>query len=455
MNANPKPQNPGSGRGMLPLLTSVMLLLTLVLLASVLRERLQREKTEQLLNGFDLERVLSDIERYHVRGLTRDEVIEGILTGLAERLDRYARCYTPDELKSHMDEMEGSFTGVGIRVVKIGKYITVVHPIRDTAAEKAGIKTGDRLVEADGHSLVDLPLEEAVKYLRGPVNSLLELKVLREGSEDPVAVKIVRAPVPSTSLSYPHMVSDEVGYIRVEEFTRSTADDLKREVKRLEEKGLKALILDLRHNGGGLLNSGIAVADLFLSKGIIVTVKNGRQDHPDLDIYKAAAGDELEGLPLVVLVDGRTASASEILAAALQDHGRARVIGTKTYGKGTVQQLFTEGLGGFGLKFTVAYFYTPSGKRIDGEGVTPDVEVKQSEDDLAKALLRYSTEEIRAFLPDYEPDLSQWKMSLKELLSFPDAMIPPALKALSEPERKTRPLPTGVPWEPIDTGTAQ
>ncbi len=411
---------------------TLLLFSALVISALLLRSNLNRVFTPNKIPNFDVNKAVDIVDQYHINRITPEQYTRGILNGIASELGPYARCYTPEELNRHNELLDGAFVGVGVRLKQINGKLTVVYPIPNTASEKAGVKPGDVLHSADGISLMGLSLNDAAKYLRGPINSVVKLKVLRAGYEEPVEFTIVRSAVPTTSISYAQLLSDnETGFIRIEEFSRDTATDMKKAIAKLRNEGMKKLIVDLRHNGGGLFNVGVACADLFLSKGVIVISRSGPKDAPDETIYTASATGTLDPMPLAFLIDGQTASASEIFGAALKDHKKAIFVGSKSYGKGTVQTTFTEGLGGFGLKFTTGLFYSPNNTKIEGNGIQPDIKVPVDEEAYQYLMLKYDILETRLYLPDYEPDTTGLKYSYNEIMAMVDQAVEAAMEALN------------------------
>jgi len=272
-------------------------------------------------------------------------------------------------------QTRGEFGGLGIEVTMENGLVKVVSPIDDTPAFRAGIKPNDLIVMLDGEQVMGLTLQEAVERMRGPVNSQIKLTI-RRGNQEPFEVSIARAVIRIQSVR--HRTEGELGYIRITSFTEQTEAGLKTAVQRIREQlgpRLKGVVLDMRNNPGGLLDQAIAVSDAFLDKGEIVSTRGRRSE--DAQRYNAKPGDLLAGLPMVVLVNSGSASASEIVAGALQDHRRAILLGTRSFGKGSVQTIIP--LGGQGaLRLTTARYYTPSGRSIQASGIEPDIVVEQS-----------------------------------------------------------------------------
>jgi carboxyl-terminal processing protease len=293
---------------------------------------------------------------------------------------------------------KGEFGGVGIEVTQDeGGLIKVISPIDGTPASRAGIKTGDRIAGIDGNSIAGLPLNEAIDKMRGPSGSKITLTILREGEKKPFDVTLMRAIVSVDSATY-HREGD-IGYIRLPGFNEQTAEGLEKAVRELKKQigpGIKGYVLDLRNNPGGLLDQAIQVSDDFLGSGEIVSTR-GR--HPeDTQRYDAKQGDVTDGKPVVVLINGGTASASEIVSGALQDHKRATVIGMTSFGKGSVQTIIPLGEGRGALRLTTARYYTPSGHSIQAEGIIPDIQVAQGDETNVPKLARPSEADLRGHL---------------------------------------------------------
>jgi carboxyl-terminal processing protease len=272
-------------------------------------------------------------------------------------------------------QTRGEFGGLGIEVTMENGLVKVVSPIDDTPAFRAGIKPGDLIVQLDGEQVQGLTLQEAVERMRGPVDSRIKLTI-RRGNAEPFDVTLARAVIRIQSVRY--RTEGELGYIRITSFTEQTDTGLRNAVTKIKEQlgnRLKGVVLDLRNNPGGLLDQAISVSDAFLDKGEIVSTRGRRSE--DAQRYNAKPGDILQGLPIVMLINGGSASASEIVAGALQDHRRAILLGTRSFGKGSVQTIIP--LGGQGaLRLTTARYYTPSGRSIQAQGIDPDIVVEQA-----------------------------------------------------------------------------
>ena len=323
------------------------------------------------LFGDVFERVRSD----YVEATTDQEMIEAAISGMLAALDPHSNYLNAKNFREMQVNTRGEFGGLGIRVTMEGGYVKVISPIDDTPAFRAGIKPSDLITHLDGQAVQGLTLAQAVDKMRGKVGQDIKLTILREGKK-PFDVTITRAVIKITSVR--SRVEGKVGYIRITSFNEQTEKGLKKEMAKLKKEigdGIQGYVLDLRNNPGGLLDQAVAVADGFLDKGEIVSTRSRRPE--DTQRFNARPGDLADALPLVVLINGGSASASEIVAGALQDHRRAVLLGTKTFGKGSVQTIMP--LPGHGaMRLTTARYYTPSGRSIQAKGIEPDIEVKQA-----------------------------------------------------------------------------
>ncbi len=337
-------------------------------------------ESNQTYEGLKLfSEVIEMVEKNYVDPVESKKLIEGALQGMLQALDPHSAFMPPDAFKELQVETKGEFGGLGIVIAVKEGIITVVAPIEGTPAHLAGILAGDRIVAVDTESTKDMKLWEAVKKMRGPKGSAVVLSVYRDGWEKPKDFKLVRDIIPIISVRSINLAPG-YGYVRVTNFRDSTTEDLKAALAQMEKenKPMKGLVLDLRNNPGGLLSQAISVSDLFLSGGEIVSIK-GRKER-NTESYKARKDPGDYDYPMVVIINAGSASAAEILAGALQDHHRALVVGLTSFGKGSVQTV--EPLrDGYGLKLTVARYYTPNGRSIQAEGIVPDIEVKAGFDE--------------------------------------------------------------------------
>jgi carboxyl-terminal processing protease len=334
----------------------------------------------------------------YVRPVKDSELIDAAIQGMVSNLDPHSS-YMDAKMYGDMQiTTKGQFGGVGIEVTQDeGGLIKVISPIDGTPASRAGIKTGDRIAGIDGSSIAGLPLNEAIDKMRGPSGSKITLTILREGEKKPFDVTLVRAIVSVDAATFRR--EGDIGYIRLPGFNEQTAEGLEHAVRDLKKQigpGIKGYVLDLRNNPGGLLDQAIQVSDDFLNSGEIVSTR-GR--HPeDTQRYDAKGGDVTDGKPVVVLINGGTASASEIVSGALQDHKRATIIGMTSFGKGSVQTIIPLGESRGALRLTTARYYTPSGHSIQAEGIVPDIQVAQGDEANVPKLARPTEADLRGHL---------------------------------------------------------
>ncbi|MGE0255487.1 MAG: S41 family peptidase [Alphaproteobacteria bacterium] len=319
--------------------------------------------------------VLEQVRSHYVDKVDDKQLIEAAINGMLRSLDPHSSYMNEDQFRAMQVETRGEFGGLGIEVTMEEGFVKVVSPIDDTPAARAGLKAGDYITHLDGTSVMGMSLQEAVEKMRGRVNSEIKLTVRREALE-PFDVTLKRDVIRIQSVR--SRVEGEIGYVRITTFSEQTSSGLEREVAKMREQlgdRMVGLILDLRNNPGGLLNQAVEVSDAFLEQGEIVSTRG--RDGTDAQRYNAKPGDIAKGLPMVVLVNGGSASASEIVAGALQDHRRAIVLGTESFGKGSVQVIMA--INGHGaLRLTTAKYYTPSGRSIQAEGIHPDIVVEQA-----------------------------------------------------------------------------
>ncbi len=316
--------------------------------------------------------VFSRIKSDYVEAVDDKKLLQDAIQGMLAGLDPHSSYLEPEGYKEIRVGTEGEFGGLGIEVTMEDGFVKVVSPIEDTPAAKAGLKTGDLIIRLDDKAVKGMTLNEAVKYMRGKPGSDITLTVAREGNNKPLKFTLTRSVIKIQSVKS-RILEDGFGYVRITQFQSNTADNLKDALVKLksQNKGeLKGLVLDLRNNPGGVLNAAVAVSDAFLTKGLIVYT-DGRIPDSQLK-FNATPADLLNGAPMVVLVNGGSASASEIVAGALQDHKRAVIMGTKTFGKGSVQTILPMS-NGSALKLTTARYYTPNGRSIQATGIIPDV----------------------------------------------------------------------------------
>jgi carboxyl-terminal processing protease len=340
--------------------------------------------TYQELNLFGdvFERVRAD----YVEKPDDGKLVESAINGMLAGLDPHSGYMNPQSFRDMQAQTRGEFGGLGIEVTMEEGLIKVVAPVDDTPAAKAGIMANDIITQLDDEAVQGLTIDKAVDKMRGPVNTKIKLTIVRKGSDKPIEVTIVRDIIRVKSVRS-HPEGSDVGYIRVTQFNERTTDALKQAINDLNSQlgadKIKGYILDLRNNPGGLLDEAISVSDTFLEKGEIVSTR-GRIPEEN-ERFSARHGAMIKGKPLIVLINGGSASASEIVAGALQDQKRATLIGTRSFGKGSVQTIIPLGGGNGALRLTTARYYTPSGHSIQAKGITPDIQVLQDVPDNLKA----------------------------------------------------------------------
>ncbi len=318
--------------------------------------------------------VFEDVRADYAGKVDDDLLMEGAINGMLTSLDPHSNYLNTKNFDDMKVQTRGEFGGLGIEVSMENGLVKVVSPIDDTPAARAGLKPGDMITQLDGQAVQGMSLPQAVEKMRGPINSEIKLTIQRKG-RDPFDVKLTRATIRIQSVRS-HMVGDDIGYIRITSFNEQTDVGLNNAMKNIKQQAgskLRGIVLDLRNNPGGLLDQAVAVSDAFLDKGEIVSTRGRRAD--DAQRYDARPGDIAAGLPLAVLINGGSASASEIVAGALQDHHRAILMGTRSFGKGSVQTIIP--LPGHGaMRLTTARYYTPSGRSIQAKGIEPDIIVE-------------------------------------------------------------------------------
>ncbi len=320
--------------------------------------------------------VLDMVDKNYVEPVETDKLLQGAINGMIKSLDPHSSFMTAEMYKELEVETRGSFGGIGIEITLLKDVLTVVSPIEDTPAYNAGVKAGDQIIRINGKSTKDITVLDAVKQLRGPKDTKVNITILREGMAKPKDIELIRSIISIKSVKS-KVFDDHIGYIRISAFQERTGDDLKKILREIESKAhpLKGIVLDMRNNPGGLLHQSVEVSDAFLKSGSIVSTR-GRAKSMESQTSAKDNGDE-PTCPMVVLVNEGTASAAEIVSGALQDNGRAVIIGTQTFGKGSVQTIIPLE-DGAALKLTTARYYTPKGRSIQAEGITPDIVVKRT-----------------------------------------------------------------------------
>jgi carboxyl-terminal processing protease len=319
--------------------------------------------------------VLGHLQKEYVEETKPKDLIYGAIKGMLETLDPHSAFMPPSTYKEMQEETKGRFEGLGIEITIKDGILTVVSPIEDTPAFKAGILAGDQILKINDEFTKNLTLMESVKRLRGPKGTKVTITIMREGFPKPREFTLTRDVIPIRSVRH-ELLEKQYGYIRISQFQDKTDSEFEKAMKALEEESkgtLKGLVLDLRNNPGGLLDQAVKVADRFIDSGLIVSVEGRREDQKMK--FNAHPDGNLSRYPLVVLVNGGSASGSEIVAGAIQDHGRGILLGTQTFGKGSVQTIFPL-KDGSGLRLTTARYFTPNGRSIQAKGIAPDIVVK-------------------------------------------------------------------------------
>jgi len=319
--------------------------------------------------------VLGLLQKEYVEETNSNELMYGAIKGMLETLDPHSAFMPPNMYKEMQEETKGRFEGLGIEITIKEGILMVVSPIEDTPAFKAGILAGDQILKIDGDSTKNLTLMDSVKRMRGPKGTKVTITIMREGFTKPREFTLTRDVIPVRSVRH-ELLEKQYGYIRLSQFQEKTEGELDKALKALEEESkgsVKGLVLDLRNNPGGLLDQAVKVADRFIESGLIVSME-GRREDQKMKFFAHSQGT-IARYPLIVLVNGGSASASEIVAGAIQDHGRGILVGTQTFGKGSVQTIFPL-KDGSGLRLTTARYFTPNGRSIQAKGIIPDILVK-------------------------------------------------------------------------------
>jgi carboxyl-terminal processing protease len=333
------------------------------------------------LFGDVFERVRTD----YVEKPDDGKLIESAINGMLAGLDPHSSYMDAKSFQDMQSQTSGTFGGLGIEVTMEDGLVKVVAPIDETPAAKAGVMANDIISHLDDEPIQGLTLDQAVEKMRGPVNTKIKLKIIRKGADKPIEVSITRDIIRVRSVRS-NLEGDDVAYVRISQFSEQTTDGLRRAINDLSAQAgdkLKGFVIDLRNNPGGLLDQAISVSDAFLERGEIVSTRGRNAE--ETQRFNARAGDLTKAKPIIVLVNGGSASASEIVAGALQDHKRATILGTRSFGKGSVQTIIPLGSGNGALRLTTARYFTPSGRSIQAKGITPDIEVLQDVPEELKA----------------------------------------------------------------------
>ena len=356
----------------------IIYLLIPTLLTLSLQSKAANKDTYEYLDLFG--KIFDRVKQDYVDEVTDEELIEKAIDGMLTGLDPHSSYMNEDVWQEMQMDTSGKFGGLGIEITMEEGFVKVISPIEDTPAYEAGILAGDFIIQIDDTAVFGLTLNEAVDLMRGDKGEAIRITISRDGKE-PFEVKIIRDIIKIQSVK--HEIINNIGYLRITSFTEQTEIGLIKSIKEIQKKlngDIIGFILDVRSNPGGLLSQSVKVSNIFLSRGEIVSTRG--RDKKSIKRYKAKKGDLINGLPLVVLINGGSASASEIVAGALQDHKRAIIIGTKSFGKGSVQTIIpfnkSKNIDSTtGIRLTTARYYTPSGESIQGKGINPDIEIKQ------------------------------------------------------------------------------
>lgn len=341
--------------------------------------------------------VFERVRLQYVEELSDEEIVENAVQGMLSSLDPHSSYLDADDFKDMQVQTRGEFGGLGIEVTMENGFVKVVSPIDETPAFEAGVQAGDYITHLDGESVMGLSLSEAVDKMRGKVGAPLTITIVREGADEAMDIKIIRDIIKIKSVRH-RIEQGDVGYIRVTTFNQNTMPGLEKAIEEIRKEAddkLIGYVLDLRNNPGGLLDQAISVSDAFLDKGEIVSTRGRNENDTKRD--NATPGDLIDGKPMIILVNGGSASASEIVAGALQDHGRGIVIGTQSFGKGSVQTIIPLPSHG-AMRLTTARYYTPSGRSIQAEGITPDIIVEQAKLEQLGGVERTREQDLRGAL---------------------------------------------------------
>ena len=330
--------------------------------------------------------IFERVRAHYVEKPDDSKLVESAVNGMLAGLDPHSSYMDPKSFRDMQVQTRGEFGGLGIEVTMEDGLVKVVAPIDETPAAKAGVRAGDIITHLDDEAVQGLTLNQAVEKMRGLVNTKINLKISRKGVDKPIEVSIVRDVIRVRSVRS-RVEGDDIGYIRITQFNEQTTDGLKKAIgdisTQIQNDKLKGYVIDLRNNPGGLLDQAISVSDAFLDRGEIVSTRG--RDADETQRFNARAGDLTKNKPVIVLINGGSASASEIVAGALQDHRRATLLGTRSFGKGSVQTIIPLGPGNGALRLTTARYFTPSGRSIQAKGIAPDIEVLQDVPDEVKS----------------------------------------------------------------------
>ena len=355
--------------------------------------------------------VYNRVKNQYVEELTDKELVEKALNGMLQALDPHSSYMNEEVFKEMQEDTSGTFGGLGIEITTDKGFIKIISPIDDTPAFEAGIQAGDYITHLNGESVVDMNLKEAIDIMRGEVGTSITITIIR-GSEEPFDVELIRDTIKMASVK--HRVLNDVGVLRVSTFNEQTTSGLKESIQELEESENPPIgyVLDLRNNPGGLLTESVSVSDVFLEEGEIVSIRG--REKKDVQVFSAKKGDLINQKPLVVLINEGSASASEIVAGALQDHDRAVIMGIKSFGKGSVQTIVPINDGA--IRLTIAKYYTPSGDSIQAVGIEPDVVVPRAELNIIDNYFTFRESDYKDALDNETTDGSEEEATSTDIL---------------------------------------
>lgn len=364
------------------------------------------------------------------------ELVYGALKGMLQSLDPHSQFLDADMYKDMQDDTAGQFGGIGIVVSMKDDMLTIISPMEDTPGFRAGLQAGDIIIEIDGKSTEDMALSDAVKVLRGAPGTKVTLSILRQSEADPLKFEIERANIEVATVKDAHFLEDGIGYVRVTQFSEPTAEMLQKELDRLQAEGLRALVLDLRNNPGGLLVSAIDVSQKFLGRNQVIVSTQGRDPRQNR-IYRSRSKPRYPDIPIVILVNGGSASASEIVAGALQDNKRAVLVGEKTFGKGSVQSVLPMDEG-TAIRLTTAKYYTPSERLIHERGIEPDIVVPMQPEEQARLRGSQVTSDLEISDAEKKKEVDDIQLQravdvLKGILRFTKASPPVDSRVAAQP----------------------
>ena len=388
-----------------------------VVVGSVMGE--ETNATDSVANAYQqmelLTEVLLQVKKHYVEERTYSELMEGALKGLLQSLDPHSAFMDSEEYKDMQEDTQGEYGGIGIHIGLRDGILTVIAPIEDTPGFRAGLQSGDKIVEINGERTMGITLREAVTRLRGPKGEKITIAVLGEDDAEPRDVEIVRDVIEVPCVKGARIVRDGIAYVRITQFASPTTEMLRAALEELKGEGMEALVLDLRSNPGGLLREAVLVAEMFLKSGALIVSTRGRTGLTKSGEHKARGNDPYLDIPIAVLINGGSASASEIVAGALQDHHRGILVGQTSFGKGSVQSVIasrTDG-GESAIRLTTALYYTPSGRLIHEIGIDPDVPVFLGREEWRKVQVR------RAHLENPEVYRDEEKAEYSDVIDRP------------------------------------